>query len=103
MLAGETLNCPTCGAEQVWSDTCRRCKCDLALLVEALCLRDSLHQEILRHIQSGDVPRALTYARRRWELSPDEDAARLLAVCSALMGHFALVEQLVAAHSVRSE
>ena len=23
--------CPTCHAEQEWSDTCRRCKCDLTL------------------------------------------------------------------------
>ena len=99
----ELLVCPTCGAQQAWSDTCRRCKCDLALLVDSLHLRDSLHQECLRHIDSGDVAQGLTYARRRWELSPDEDAARLLAVCLALTGHFSLVEQLVAAHDGRCD
>jgi hypothetical protein len=103
MLTHEILVCPTCGAEQAWSDTCRRCKCDLALLVDTLHLRESLHQECLRQIDAGDIARALTQARRRWELSPDEEAARLLAVCLALMGHFSLVEQLVAVHDGRQD
>ena len=28
------MRCPTCRAEQEWSDNCRRCRCDLQLLRE---------------------------------------------------------------------
>lgn len=98
MPSEQILVCPTCNAEQAWSDTCRRCKCDLDLYVRSLQMRENLHQTCLRAIHRGNIQNAISLARRLWELSPDEDAARLLAVCMASVGHMSVVEQLLASH-----
>ena len=98
MPAEQILVCPTCNAEQAWSDTCRRCKCDLELYIRSLQLREELHQMCLRAIHRGDMQQAISRARKLWELSPDQDSARLLAVCMASIGRMSVVEQLLAAH-----
>lgn len=83
-----TLRCPTCGARQAPSAECRRCRCDLSLLLAALEHQRALHRRVLRDLRDGRFAEALRTARRRAELSPDRDAARLLAVCYLFEGHF---------------
>lgn len=82
------LSCPVCGARQPWSEACRRCKCDLALVrrvAEAgwLCRRRAL--ELLR---SGRPGEALRQAEEAYVVRPGADAGRLLAVCRLLCGHW---------------
>ena len=81
----DDMTCPVCQARQIWSDECRRCKCDLSLL-RAMCL-DSQHarSDCLRQLRAGNHEVAILRARRYVRLSPCEDALRLLAVCSLLM------------------
>ncbi|MBW3542497.1 MAG: tetratricopeptide repeat protein [Planctomycetes bacterium] len=88
MIEGEELRCPTCGARQPHAPECRRCRCDLSLLLPLLSARRALHAETLRQLHEGRPPRALAAARRLCALSKDADAARLLAVCYLLLGRF---------------
>lgn len=83
-----TLRCPTCGARQAPSAECRRCRCDLSLLLATLEYQRALHRRTLRGLCDGRLADALRTARRRAELSPDRDAARLLAVCHLFGGNF---------------
>lgn len=84
----DEIRCPTCGARQAPSAECRRCKCDLDLYVSALDERERWRFETLRRLRDAEYSEAVNAARRCWSLSPDEDAARLLAVASLLAGRF---------------
>lgn len=87
-LESDSFRCPTCGAKQTPSMECRRCKCDLALVVS---LRDSAraaHRAYLRHLQAGDYQQALDSAFRRFQLAPDDTARRLLVVAYLHLGHY---------------
>ncbi len=84
----DSFRCPTCGARQAISPECRRCKCDLSLLELAGRRASQLNDEWLRQIAAGDVHAAELLALRRWELSPDADARRLLSVTYLLQGRF---------------
>jgi len=88
MLNPDSFRCPTCSARQVPSPECRRCKCDLSLLLAALQHCERLNQACLRDLAEGDVNAAEQAALRRWELSPDEVAARLLATTYLLQGRY---------------
>ncbi len=88
MADTKTLRCPTCNAQQEPSPECRRCKCDLSLLLAALKHAEQLYDECLRELADGEVDAAEQAALRRWELSPDEDAARLLASVYLLQGRY---------------
>jgi hypothetical protein len=88
-MISETMRCPTCRAEQVWSDTCRRCKSDLQLLrdlAEEYAFRKG---ECLRLLQQNSPEAALEQARLCYKLHKDTDSCRLLAVCEFLNGRFA--------------
>lgn len=84
----ETFRCPTCNARQAPSSECRRCKCDLSLLLDALEHCERLAEQCLCALAAGDIHDAEQSALRRWELSPDETAARLLASTYLLQGRF---------------
>jgi hypothetical protein len=84
MPTDSRLTCPTCGAVQERSVQCRRCRCDLSLMVSLLEHRDRLHARTLRHLRDGRLAEALRTARLRWSVSSDADAARLLGVCRLL-------------------
>jgi len=84
----KTLRCPTCGARQAPSAECRRCRCDLSLLLATIEHQRALHRRVLRDLRDGRFAEALRTARRRAEVSPDRDAARLLAVCHLFEGNF---------------
>ncbi|HUG71709.1 MAG TPA: hypothetical protein VMM76_28455 [Pirellulaceae bacterium] len=49
---------------------------------------DGLYEQCLRDLAEGQVDAAEQAALQRWELSPDEDAARLLAVTYLLQGRY---------------
>jgi hypothetical protein len=83
------LRCPTCGARQEWSDTCRRCKCDLVLLRRVAGAGRACRRQCLRSLRAGRIGEALHHARRLYALFPDRPAARLLAVCHLLRGNWA--------------
>jgi hypothetical protein len=80
------LKCPTCGAQQGWTDTCRRCKSDLRLLREALEAYEQHRRSTLRDLEAGHLESALRHARRCEELQPGPESQRLLAVCQLLRG-----------------
>lgn len=80
------MRCPTCRAEQEWSDTCRRCKTDLRLLqtIDEACRRT--RAAALLHLDAGRLGAALEAAQQLWLLRRDDGTARLLAVCYLLCG-----------------
>jgi hypothetical protein len=80
------LKCPTCGAQQGWTDTCRRCKSDLRLLREALADYEQHRRFTLCDLEAGRLESAVRHARRCQELRPGPESQRLLAVCQLLCG-----------------
>jgi hypothetical protein len=85
---GGAVRCPTCGAWQEWSDACRRCRCELALLRQVSGAALSARRRSLRALHAGRVSEALRHARRLYDYCPDQPAARLLAVCHWLQGNW---------------
>lgn len=82
----EMMRCPTCRAEQAWSDTCRRCRSDLRLL-KALETEYREHRELcLSNFREGRKQAALEHAQACVRVRPDEAARQLLAVCSLISG-----------------
>ena len=84
----EPTRCPTCNAQQAWSDECRRCKCDLSLLHRLWRRGRALRSACLRELRAGRPAQALPYAQQYCFLGP-EDAPRLLAACYLLSGNWA--------------
>lgn len=77
----DELRCPTCGARQAPSETCRRCKSDLRLLVAALGTYAEHRRAGLADLEAGRLDAALRHARRCHELRPGPESHRLLAIC----------------------
>ncbi|HID78650.1 MAG TPA: hypothetical protein EYP56_21990 [Planctomycetaceae bacterium] len=84
----DQMRCPTCGARQPWSDSCRRCRCDLTLLRDVRAGCQQTRRQCLVALDEGRLSDALRYAYRRFWLSPDAAACRLLAVCHLLAGNW---------------
>src|SRR3954453_11811043 len=84
--ATEGLRCPTCGAKQGWTDTCRRCKSDLRLLRVALDAYERNCRSSLQELDTGFLETALRHAARCHELWPGPESHRLMAVCQLLRG-----------------
>src|SRR3954453_13040307 len=82
----ESIRCPTCGAKQGWTDTCRRCKSDLRLLRVALDSYERHRPSSLQDLDTGFLETALRHARRCHELWPGPESHRLMAVCQLLRG-----------------
>ncbi len=91
------VRCPTCRAVQEWSDTCRRCKSDLTLLRATDASWSQSRRDCLRAIRDGRPRDALRSARQMHALRPDGESARLLALTSALNGHWNDAEALARA------
>lgn len=81
-----TLTCPTCGAQQAWSDCCRRCKSDLTELRAVWRAWRRAHAQCLTQLAAGDFAAARRAADTMLRLHPDPSARRLAAVCAALLG-----------------
>lgn len=75
------MTCPVCRAAQEWSDTCRRCKCDLSFLRRAAETARRHRLRCLRHLSAGNAASAQRSAQHAWQLCPDSRSAQLLAVC----------------------
>ena len=81
-----TVRCPTCRAQQVWSDTCRRCKCDLRLLYAAEQSYRNSRTRCLNALHAGRADAAAVEAQACLRIRPDEEARKLLAVSALLQG-----------------
>jgi hypothetical protein len=84
----EAMCCPTCSAQQAWSDQCRRCKCDLSLLREWYSAGETERRQSLRQLRAGRPSQALRHARRYARIAGAQKASRLLAVCHLLCHHW---------------
>ena len=93
----DELRCPTCGARQVWADTCRRCKSDLRLLRSALAAYQSHRRRCLVALDSGRLDEALRHALRCHDLRPGADSRRLLGICRLLRGEYDQALELASA------
>ena len=84
MSGGEKMRCPTCGAEQHWADSCRRCRCDLRLLRAAVQAYSRHRRECLGALEDGQFEIARKHARKSQYLFPHVQAHRLMAVCELM-------------------
>jgi hypothetical protein len=81
-----TVRCPTCRAQQAWSDTCRRCKCDLRLLYATDQSYHHSRARCLDALHAGRADAAMVDAQTCLQIRPDEESRKLLAVCALLKG-----------------
>jgi hypothetical protein len=58
------------------------------LLVASLQRCQRLYENTLRSLADRDLDAAERLALQRWELSPDQDAARLLAITYLVQGRY---------------
>ena len=59
----EQMRCPTCGAEQVWADACRRCRCDLRMLRAAEQAYQLHRRRCLDGLRNGQIEIARRHAQ----------------------------------------
>ena len=85
-VAAIGCRCPVCRAEQAWSDTCRRCQCDLTLLRVTADTWEHQRWCSLAHLRRGQTQDALAAAEQCWAIAPNETARRLLTVCRLIAG-----------------
>jgi hypothetical protein len=78
------MHCPTCGAEQEWADTCRRCKSDLRLLRAADHAYEWHRLRCVRDLDLGQPHRAIRHAQACHRLRPGQSSHRLLALSHLL-------------------
>ena len=88
--------CPVCRARQEWSDTCRRCRCDLSLLRRTAEACAASRRLLLAQLDAGRWPAALAAARRYHALCPTPDSTRLLAIASLLAGDWSTAAAITA-------
>ena len=93
----DRVRCPTCGAEQEWADSCRRCRCDLRLLRAARAAYRVHRRQCLTSIESGWFENARYHALRCHELLPDAASSRLLAICHLMTERWADAVELARA------
>ena len=92
----DDFRCPTCGARQDLAEVCRRCKCDLSLVVAVQRRRHALRRQCLLRLGQGQPEPALQAARELYSLAPDADSTRLLAVARLRCGEYARALQTLA-------
>ncbi|HEY2252392.1 MAG TPA: hypothetical protein VGH74_15065 [Planctomycetaceae bacterium] len=89
-----SLRCPTCRAQQAWSDTCRRCKCDLRLLRAADEAYEGHRVQCLIDLRDNRPLSAIACARECDRLRPGDESRKLLAVCALIAGDWATAMSL---------
>ena len=77
----QELRCPTCGAQQAWTDRCRRCKSDLRLLRAALEAYEHNRGLCLYYLDADDPQTAFEHAQGCHQLRPGPETHQLLALC----------------------
>ena len=93
--ASDEMYCPACNARQVWSDECRRCKCDLSLLRRYWRTGEAQRRQCLRQLRAGHADQALRHARCYSAIVGVAEASRLLGVCHLLCGDWPKAMSLV--------
>jgi hypothetical protein len=88
------VRCPTCRANQPWSDVCRRCKSDLRLLREFAGAFENARRACLAGLRDGRPREAELAARRCLKISPGAEARRLLALAALQAGDWARAAEL---------
>lgn len=82
------LECPTCRARQsVANADCRRCKCDLRLVVGVIWDRERIKRDCLLALRDARQSEALALARRWASIDPSGEAVRWVVVARLLAGH----------------
>jgi hypothetical protein len=84
----DSFRCPTCRAAQELSETCRRCKCDLRLVQEAVRAYRKHRACCLAALGDGDVVEAFAHASEGARLDANHESLKLLAVCALLAGNW---------------
>lgn len=85
----DDFRCPTCGARQGLAEICRRCKCDLSLVVVVQRRLQTLRQQCLLQLGQQQGEAAVQAAEELHALAPDADSTRLLAVARLACGDYA--------------
>ncbi len=98
-LDAARVRCPTCGASQVWSDACRRCKSDLRLLHACARAYQRSYRACLEAIRAGDPRAAARHALLCHTLHPDAASRRLLALAAFLRGDWPTAAALAWRHA----
>jgi hypothetical protein len=80
----QEFRCPTCGAQQEWTDRCRRCKSDLRLLRAALETYERHRELCLQSVDADEIRTAFHHAQSCHYLRPGTETHRLLALCFLL-------------------
>ena len=94
-VSPDQVRCPTCRALQDWSDSCRRCRCDLRLLRAAALTHNHHRLSCILHLDAGQPDIALGHALRCHELNPGADSRRLLALCALAREEWETAMELV--------
>ena len=82
------VTCPVCRAEQPWTNTCRRCRCDLGMLRQADAFARAIRRRALVALHNRRWTEALDEARAYHAIYAGEESRRLLAVCCLRCGNF---------------
>jgi hypothetical protein len=92
------MRCPTCGAKQAWSDSCRRCRSDLSLLHQALRCAQHLRRACLTALRHGRYDEAVQAAYRCCQWDSSQESRHLLAMAEFYCGRFATAVRLTQRH-----
>lgn len=93
----DNFRCPTCGARQELAEVCRRCKCDLSLVVAVHRRRALLYRQCLWRLGQQQPRAALLAAQQLHALAPDAASARLLDIAHLQCGDFPRALQILLA------
>lgn len=83
------MRCPVCRADNDLQPVCRRCRADLAVLVELEQVRSQALSLAAQRLAQGDGGTALTVANHAHRLRAGPDSVRLLALAHLLRRDFA--------------
>ena len=89
----DDFTCPVCRAAQPSSDTCRRCRSDLRIVLRARRAAGAARRQALLHLAAGRWQDALRAARELHVIEPGGDSRRLMAVACLLNGEFGKAAQ----------
>jgi hypothetical protein len=82
------FRCPTCRAVQDRAEVCRRCKCDLRLVLAAQDAARAARRQALSRLAAGRPHAALVAAQELLLLERTADSLQLAAVCALLAGDY---------------
>ena len=91
----DDFTCPVCRAAQPSSDTCRRCRSDLRMVLRARRAARAARRQALLHLAAGRLRKiaAPRSARACTAIEPGGDSRRLMAVACLLSGEFGKAAQ----------